>query len=61
MPRTRRARQPNGRPDLIALLRLQELAAPKRQDVSMMSNEELDERIERLHRKIYGEGQVPAG
>jgi hypothetical protein len=37
---------------LLALLRLQELAAPKRPDVTEMSNEELDERLERLHTKL---------
>ena len=37
---------------LLALLRLKELAAPRRHDVSEMTNEELDERIERLHTKL---------
>ena len=46
---------------LLAILRLQELAGSKRPDFSAMTNEELDERIERLHRKLYGEGRVPAG
>ena len=46
---------------LLAILRLQELAGPKRPDYSQMCNEELDERIERLHTKLYGEGRVPAG
>ena len=39
---------------LLALLRLQELAGPKLPDVTEMSNQELDERIERLH--TNGEG-----
>ena len=45
---------------LLAILRLQELAAPKRPDVTAMDNDELAEHLERLHRKVYGDGQVPA-
>jgi len=39
---------------LLALLRLQELAAPKRRDVCDMSDEELNERVEQLGRKLLG-------